>query len=108
MHKPGYVYLVDFGMICKLGISTDHRTLKYRLTEYGMIYRNYVRSGYALDEPRLRHLLFVNDMRQSEVIIQRRWIAFRAHEPKTLAGGEYFNLPSSAIEWFASLRTDPI
>lgn len=105
MHKPGYVYLVDFGPVCKLGISTNHKTLAYRMTEYRLVYKNYTRNGVILSPPCLLHLIPVNDMRQSEVTIQKRWSEFHANGP--LIGIEFYSLPHSAIIWFASLRTDP-
>lgn len=97
-YKPGHVYLVNFGVAYKLGISTDRKTFKYRMTEYRMIWRNaFEKLGHPA--PELVHMFPVDNMRETEKAIQQRWHAYRY---RALPGTEFYTLPPDEVNWFCS------
>lgn len=100
-YKPGHVYLVSFGVAYKLGISTDHKTFGYRMTEYRMLWRNYFEKVHNTPAPAIVHMFPTENMRETEKSIQQRWRAFRWRE---IFGTEYYVLPATEVDWFCSLR----
>lgn len=94
LYKPGMVYLVNFHVMYKLGVST---AMKYRMVEYRMVWRNALKKEHGVPAPEIVYMFPVQNMRERERLIQARWRQYRLD---IILGTEYFDLPSTEVDWF--------